>query len=79
VIVSRRVKLACHVARMGEIINAQRILTGKGSPWRKWNDIRIHLRELGLEGVNWINLAQDRNQSRSLQNTVMNLRVPKRG
>jgi hypothetical protein len=34
------------------------------------------LRELGLDGVDWIDVAQDRDQWRALVNTVMNLRVP---
>jgi hypothetical protein len=37
--------------------------------------IEIDLRELGLEGVDWINLADDRDWWRALVNTVMNLRV----
>jgi hypothetical protein len=34
------------------------------------------LRKIGLDGVDWIELAQDRDQWRALVNTVMNLRVP---
>jgi hypothetical protein len=42
-----------------------------------WVDnIKIHLREIGWGGVDWIDLAQDRDQWRALVNTVMNLRVP---
>jgi hypothetical protein len=40
------------------------------------NDIKMDLREIGWDGVDWIDLAQDRDQWRSLVNTVMNLRVP---
>jgi hypothetical protein len=36
----------------------------------------MDLREIGWEGVDWIELAQDRNQWRALLNTVMNPRVP---
>jgi hypothetical protein len=36
----------------------------------------IDLREIGWGGMDWIDLAQDRNQWRALVNTVMNLRVP---
>jgi hypothetical protein len=36
----------------------------------------MDLREIGWEGVDWIELAQDRAQWRTLVNTVMNLRVP---
>jgi hypothetical protein len=34
------------------------------------------LRETGLDGMDWIDLAQDRDQWKTLVNTVMNLRVP---
>jgi hypothetical protein len=35
-----------------------------------------HLREIGWDGVDWVDLAQDRDQWRALVNMVMNLRVP---
>jgi hypothetical protein len=48
-----------------------------GRPRRKWVDnIKIYLREIGWDGVYWIDVAQDRDQWRALVNTVMNLRVP---
>jgi hypothetical protein len=48
-----------------------------GIPRRRWvNNIRIDLREIGRDGMNWIDLAQDRDQWRALVNAVMNLRVP---
>jgi hypothetical protein len=40
------------------------------------DNIKIHLRETGWDGVDWVDLAQDREQWRALVNTVMNLRVP---
>jgi hypothetical protein len=40
------------------------------------DNIKLHLREIGLEGVNWIHLAQDWDQRRAFVNTVMNLLVP---
>jgi hypothetical protein len=44
---------------------------------RRWiENIKIDLRETGRDDMDWINLAQDRNQWRALVNTVMNLRVP---
>jgi hypothetical protein len=44
---------------------------------RRWVDnIKIDLRGKGWDGVDWIDLAQDRDQWRTLVNTVMNLRVP---
>jgi hypothetical protein len=41
------------------------------------DNIKIDLREIGWDGVDWIDLAEDRDQWRALVNTVMNLRVPK--
>jgi hypothetical protein len=40
------------------------------------DNIKIDLREKGWNGMDWIDLAQDRDQCRALVNTVMNLRVP---
>jgi hypothetical protein len=64
--------------------NADRILVGKpkgkrpiGRPrHRSVDSIKMDLRERGWDGVDWIELAQDRAQWRALVNTVMNLRVP---
>jgi hypothetical protein len=39
-------------------------------------NIKMDLREIRWDGINWIDLAQDRDQWRALVNTVMNLRVP---
>jgi hypothetical protein len=69
---------------MGEKRNAYTILVGKpegkrplGRPRRRLVDnIKIDLRERGWDGVDWIDLAQDRDQWRALVNTVTNLRVP---
>jgi hypothetical protein len=47
-----------------------------GRSRRRWEDnINRDLRELGWQGMDWIDLAQDRDQWRALVNTVMNLRV----
>jgi hypothetical protein len=48
-----------------------------GRPRRRWVDnIKIDLREIGWEGMDWIDLVQDRDQWRALVNTVMYLQVP---
>jgi hypothetical protein len=68
----------------GEKRNVYRILVGNpedkrplGRPRRRWVDnIKINLREIGWDGRDWIDLAQDRDQWRALVNAVMNLRVP---
>jgi hypothetical protein len=81
---SRRMRLARQVARMGEKKNAYRIFVGNpegkrplGRPRRWWVDnIKMNLREIGWDGMDWIDLAQDRDQSRALVNAVMNLQVP---
>jgi hypothetical protein len=72
---SRRMRWAGHVTRTGETRNVYTILVGKpegkrplGRPRRRWVDnIKMDLREIGWDGMDWINLAQD---------MVMNLRVP---
>jgi hypothetical protein len=81
-----RLRWAGHVARMGDRRGAYRALVGKpegrrplGRPRRRWEDnIKMDLREVGLGGVgiDWIDLAQDRDRRRALVYTVMNLRVP---
>jgi hypothetical protein len=66
----------------GEKRNAYGILVGNpegkrplGRPRRRWVDnIKIDL--IGCDGMDWIELAQDRDQWRALLNTVMNLLVP---
>jgi hypothetical protein len=70
---------------MGEKRIAYRILVGKpegkrplGRPRRRWwvDNIKMDLREIGWDGVDWIYMAQDRNQWRALVKTVLKLRVP---
>jgi hypothetical protein len=70
IIKSRRMRWAGYVARIGEDMNTYRILLGKpegkrplGKPRRRWMDnIKIDLRVIGWEGVDWIDVAQDRDQ-----------------
>jgi hypothetical protein len=62
--------------------NAYRILVPEGkrpagrSRHRWMDNIKIDLRELVWGGMDWVDLAQDRDQWRALVNTVMSLRVP---
>jgi hypothetical protein len=80
---SRRMRWAGHVARMGEEREVYKVLVGKpegtrplGRPRLGWEDgIRMDLREIGLGGVDWIRLAQDRDLWRTVVSAVMNLRV----
>jgi hypothetical protein len=84
VIKSRKMRWVGHVARMGEGRGVYRVLVGRpegkrslGRPRRRWEDnIKMDLREIGIDGANWIQLAQDSVQWRACVNTVMNLRVP---
>jgi hypothetical protein len=72
-----------HVARMGEGRGVYRVLVGRPEGKRplgrlrcREDNIKMDLRDIGIDGVNWIQLAQDRVQWRACVNTVMNLRVP---
>jgi hypothetical protein len=63
----RRMRWAGHVAHMGAMRNAYSILVGKPEGKRgfiearhKWEDMRLVLRELGWEGMNWVHLTQDK-------------------
>jgi hypothetical protein len=69
---------------MGEGRGVYRVLVGRpectrplGRPRRRWEDnIKVDLGEIGIDGANWIQLAQDRVQWRLFVNTVINFRVP---
>jgi len=64
------IRWAERVALMGDMRNAYRLLVGKpggkrplGRPKHRWEDnIRMNLREIGWEVVDWMHLAQDRDQ-----------------
>jgi hypothetical protein len=83
VIKSRRIRWAGHVARMGKGRGAYRVLVGRpegkrplGRPRRGREDnIKLDLREIGIDGANLIQLAQDKVQWRACVNTVLNLQV----
>jgi len=84
VIKSRRMRWAGHVARMVERRGVYMVLVEKpegrrplGRPRRKWEDnIKMDLQKVGCGGINWIELAQDRDRWRAIVNAIMNLRVP---
>jgi hypothetical protein len=84
VIKSKRMRWAGHVARMGEGRGVHGVLVGSAEweralrrPRRRWKDnIKLDLKEVGIDGANWIQLAQDMIQWRAFVNTVMNLRIP---
>jgi hypothetical protein len=69
---------------MGEGRGIYRALVGMpkgkrqlGRPRHRWEDnIKLNLREIGINGANWIHLAQDRVQWWAFMNTVRNLQVP---
>jgi hypothetical protein len=71
---------------MGEGKGVYKVLVGRpegkrplGRPRRRWkNNIKMDLRGIGIDGANWICLAQDRVQWWAFVNTVKNLRVPLR-
>jgi len=72
------------VVLMGEGRGLYRVLVGKpegkrplGRPRLRWKDnIKMDLQEVGSGGMDWIELAQDRDRRWALVNAVMNLRVP---
>jgi hypothetical protein len=77
VIKYRRMRYPGHVACMGDMINAYKILIGKpegkkllGRPRCRWEDITV------WEGVDWIHLAHGRYQWWALVNIAVNFRVP---
>jgi hypothetical protein len=84
VIKSRKMRWARHVARMGEGRGVYRVLIGRSEgkrplrrPRRRLEDkINIDLRVIGIDGANWIRLAENRFQWRAFVKMLLNLRVP---
>jgi hypothetical protein len=84
VIKSRRMRWAGHVTCIGEGRGVYRVLVGRPEGKRllgrhryRWEDnIKLDLREIGIDRTNWIQLAQDRVQWRAFVNTMIILRVP---
>jgi hypothetical protein len=84
VVKSRRMRLAGHVARMGEERGVHRVLVGKpkgkrplGRPRYRWEDnIKMDVQEVEAGRGDWMELAQDRDGWRALVSTVKNHRVP---
>ena len=82
VIKSRRMRWVGHVEHMGERRGVYRVLVEKpegkkplGRTRRRWKD-NIKLDLLGCGGMDWIDLAQDKDRWRSFMSAVMNLRAP---
>jgi hypothetical protein len=84
VIKSRRMRWAGHVECIGEGRGVYRVLVGRpegkrplGRRRRRWEDnIKLDLREIGIDGANWIQLAQNRVKWQAFVNTMMNLPGP---
>ena len=85
VIKYRRLRWAGHVARMEEGRSAFKILLGEpkgkiplGRPRRRWeDDIRMDLKEIGINTRDWVDLAQDRDYWRAFVNVALSSRFHK--
>jgi len=83
-VIKSGMRLAGHVARMGERRGVHRVLVRKpegkrpfGRPRRRWEgNIKINFKEVRFGGMGWIKMAQDRDRRRELVNAGMNLPVP---
>jgi len=84
VINSRKMRWARHVARTGDRRGVHRVLVDRphgkrqvGRPRRRWEDtIKKDLQEVGWRGMDWIDLAQNRDTWQKLRNAVKSLQVP---
>ena len=79
---SRRMRWVGHVAHVRDRKGMCRVLVRKperkrplGRPRRRCEDIKMDLQEVGCEGMDWINVAQDRDSWWALMNAIMNLPV----
>jgi hypothetical protein len=60
----------------GEVVGKPERKRTLGRPRRRWVDnVKMDIRVTGWDGMDWVDVAQDRDQRRVLVNTVMNLRV----
>jgi hypothetical protein len=81
---SRRMRWAGYAVRMGEArirrgywLESQKERDPLGRPRRRWvNNIKMDLRDIGCDSMDWIDVAHNRDHWRALVNRVMNLRVP---
>jgi hypothetical protein len=81
---SRIMRWAGHVAFMGEGRGVYRVLVGKPEGKRplgrrrcRWgNNIKMDLQEMGCGGMDWIEMAEDRDRFWAFVSMVMNLRAP---
>ena len=81
---SRRLRWSGHISRNEEGRSAFKILTGKpagkrplGKPRCRWADnVRMDLKEIGINVRNWVGSAQDRVYWRAFANAALNLQVP---
>jgi hypothetical protein len=77
VIKSRRMRWEGHVALYRVLVWKPEDMRPLGRPRRGWEDnIKVDLQEVGQGGLEWIDLAQDRERWRALVNAVVNLLVP---
>ena len=79
-----RMRWAGHVARLGNWSGTYRVFVAiregrrpLGRPRHRWEDtIKMDLQAVGCGGIDWIELARDKDRWRALVNAVMNIRVP---